>query len=73
MDLTKFTQTEITQEQFDLLPVGVDIWMSNGEEEWVSIHKDTFVLTISKEFFCAEDNEWRCEPRQMFLLTPINQ
>jgi len=63
MNLTKFTQRQITQEQFDLLPKGTDIWVSG--KQWVSNHRGTLILTTCENLFFGA---W-----EMFLLTPINE
>lgn len=63
MDLTKFTQRQITKEQFDLLPEGTDIWV-NGKQ-WVSNHGGILILTTCENFFFGA---WK-----MFLLTPIKK
>jgi hypothetical protein len=72
MRLENFNKQEITWEQSSLLPDGIDIWVHENQEEWVSIHGDLLILTIAREIFCEEDNETRPMGMQEFILTPKN-
>jgi hypothetical protein len=71
MNLQDFKQVEITEQQFDLLPDGADIWASPCTNKWVSNHGGTLVLSVTDETFVEEDNEWRCLPMKHFKLEKI--
>ena len=69
MNLQDFNQQEITEQQFDLLPDGADIWTSPCGNKWVSNHGGTLVLSVTDETFVEEDNEWRPLAMKQFILT----
>jgi len=69
MNLQDFNQVEITEQQFDLLPDGADIWTSPCGNKWVSNHGGTLVLSVTDEIFVEEDNEWRTLAMKQFILT----
>ena len=71
MDLTKFTKTEITQEQFDLFPVGVDIWESADKNQWVSDWNGNLILCKNEDLWLGD--EWGSTETEMFILKPLNQ
>ena len=72
MRLENFNRQEITWEQSSLLPDGIDIWVSECTNQWVSDHIGILILSVVEEIFIKEDNEWRCLPMQQFILTPKN-
>jgi hypothetical protein len=72
MRLEDFNRQEITWEESDLLPDGVDIWVSECTNQWVTDHNGTLVLSVVEEIFIEDDNEWRVLPMQQFILTSKN-